>query len=245
VRAAAGVVTLIGCLAGGLAPCSAAGQESWVNPPGKPLPGVQHKTFRSNSMNHDVGYNLYLPPEYAQSDRRFPVVYLLHGYGRYGHESGALYSVSARTLDEAIKAKQVPPCIWVAVMAGRTSWYTDSPDGKVMGETVVIKELIPHIDNTYRTVASRDGRALQGASMGGYGALKFAFKYPEKFSSVAAISPAFWEWLPQDEMRKNLKQNLKQIRGKVGLRIVIGEDDHLNMHGKNLADKPEDHRFLE
>jgi enterochelin esterase-like enzyme len=121
-RAAAGVLTLIGCLAGGLAPCSAEDQESWVNAPRKPPPGVQHETFRSNSMRHDVSYNIYLPPEYAQSDRRFPVVYLLHGSGRYGHESGALYALSARTLDPAIKAKQVPPCICVLVMAGRNSW---------------------------------------------------------------------------------------------------------------------------
>jgi hypothetical protein len=64
-RAAALVVTLIGCLALGLAPCFAADPENWVNPPGKPVPGVEHKTFHSKSMNHDVGYNIYLPPVIA------------------------------------------------------------------------------------------------------------------------------------------------------------------------------------
>jgi enterochelin esterase-like enzyme len=245
-RVAAGVLTLIGCLAGGLARCSAADPESWVNPPGKPPPGVQHKTFRSNSMKHDVGYNIYLPPEYARSDRRFPVVYLLHGGG--GHESRHFFPIAAQTLDGAIKAKQMPPCICVFAMAGRTSLYCDSPDGKVMGETVVIKELIPHIDKNYRTIAARGGRALEGMSMGGFGALKFAFKYPNMFSSAVAYAPGLWQsplGFQEEEVRKILKHNLKQIRGAVGLRIVIGEDDHLNMHGAKLASKPEDHRFLE
>jgi len=239
-RAAAGVLTLIGCLAGGLAPCSAEDPERWVNPPGKPVPGVQHKTFHSRSMNCDVGYNISLPPEYTQSDRRFPVVYLLHGWN--SNESTAVWT--AQTFDQAIKQKKVPPCIYVCVMAGRHSWYEDSPDRKVMGETVVIKELIPHIDKTYRTIASRDGRALMGFSVGGFGALKFAFKYPGMFSSSVAYGPALWEVPHDEDLRKSLKRNLKKIRGAVGLRIVIGEDDHFNMHGAHFP-KPERHRFVE
>ena len=53
--------------------------------------------------------------------------------------------------------------------------YYDSLDGSIMMETTVIQELIPHTDATYRTVATRDGRAVQGGSMGGMGSLKFAF----------------------------------------------------------------------
>jgi enterochelin esterase-like enzyme len=245
-RAVAAVLTMISCLARRLAPCSAAEGENWVNPPSKPLPGVEHKTFRSNSMKHDVGYNIYLPPEYAKTDRRFPAVYYLHGGG--GHESWYAYPTIVGVLDKAIKAKQVAPCICVFVIAGRTSLYADSPDGKVMGETVVIKELIPHIDKTYRTIAAREGRALEGMSMGGFGALKVAFKYPNMFCSAVAYAPGLWQ-LPlgrqEQEVRKLLKQNLNQIRGAVGLRIVIGEDDYLNMHNAHLAPKPEDHRFVE
>jgi endo-1,4-beta-xylanase len=57
-----------------------------------------------------------------------------------------------------------------------------------MMETTVIKELIPHIDATYRTLTTQDGRAIQGGSMGGMGSLKFAFKYPGLFSSAASAS---------------------------------------------------------
>jgi len=78
--------------------------------------------------------------------------------------------------------------------------------------------------------------------MGGFGALRFAFKYPERFSSVMAYCPAWWEW-PQDEkLRQSLKQNLERIRAKVALRIVIGEEDHLD---KRLSKDPEKHHFIE
>jgi endo-1,4-beta-xylanase len=223
--------------------CSpAAGQQSWVNPPGKQKwpAGCKHGTFRSSSMQLEVGYNIYLPPDYAKRNRRFPVIYWLHGYG--GNESYYLYPTFVGVLDKAIKGKKVPSCICVFVNAGRSSWYADSRDGKVRGETVVINELIPHIDRTYRTIATRKGRALQGGSTGDFGALKFAFKYPDRFSSVMAYCPALWGW-PQDEkLRQCLKQNRKQISGKVALRIVIGEQDHLD---KRLSKNPERHRFVE
>jgi len=140
-----------------LACSAAAGEEKWVNPPGKQKwpAGCQHGTFSSASMKLDVGYNIYLPPDYAASDRRFPVVYWLHGYG--GNESYYAYPTYVGVLAEGIKAKKVPPCICVFANAGASSWYADSKDGKVMGETVVINELIPHIDKT--TAPSRRGTA--------------------------------------------------------------------------------------
>jgi endo-1,4-beta-xylanase len=71
------------------------------------------------------------------------------------------------------------------------SFYSDSFDGQWMAETTVIEELVPHIDATYRTIANRDGRAIQGMSMGGFGALKLAFKYPDLFSSVVAFAGGY------------------------------------------------------
>jgi enterochelin esterase-like enzyme len=242
-RSAPVVLRMLFLLAGGWLACSpASAEEKWVNPPGKQKwpAGCRHETFHSDSMNIKVGYNIYLPPDYEKSDRRFPVIYWLHGYG--GNESYYAYPTFVGTLAEGVKSKKVPPCICVFVNAGKSSWYADGKDGKVMGETVVIKELIPLIDKTYRTIATREGRALQGASMGGFGALKFAFKYPEMFSSVMAYCPALWEWPQDEEMRKSLKQNLKKISGKVGLRIVVGEEDHLDKH---LSNNPELHRFVE
>lgn len=241
---AASVVSrvMVSLAAAGLTCSPAAGEERWNNPPGKQKwpAGCQHATFHSASMNLAVGYNIYLPPDDAKSERRFPVICFLHGYG--GNESYYLYPSYAGVLVKGIKDKKVPPCICVFANGGKSSWYADSRDGKVRGETVIINELIPHSDSTYRTIATRKGRALQGLSMGGFGSLKFAFNYPDRFSSVVAYCPALWEW-PQDEkLRQSLKKNLKQIRGKVALRIVIGDQDHLD---KKLSKDPEKHRFIE
>jgi endo-1,4-beta-xylanase len=154
----------------------------------------------------------------------------------------------AQVLDTAIKAKQLPPMILVFATGGSNTRYYDSLDGSIMAETTIISELIPHIDATYRTLASRAGRAIQGCSMGGMGAFKFAFKYPELFSSTLAFAPAM---LDADTMMKTdpqlipalfngdktlftkdspaamLVANADKLRGHLPIKIVIGSDDPL------------------
>jgi endo-1,4-beta-xylanase len=172
--------TLLALLALGLPLGLLAAGESWNNPPGGLPAGAEHKTFMSASMKTEVGYNIYLPPGYAADKAtRWPVLYYLHGRG--GTESS--HTGAFAQFDQAIKDKKIPPFIYVHAMCGRNSGYVDAVDGSVMGETVFIKELIPHIDATYRTVAAKGGRAVEGFSKGGQGALLFAFKFPELFSS--------------------------------------------------------------
>jgi S-formylglutathione hydrolase FrmB len=67
--------------------------------------------------------------------------------------------------------------------------YCDSKDGVYPVESVIVNDLVPHIDASYRTVASRAGRALDGFSMGGYGAAHLGFKYPEVFGVVSIQAP--------------------------------------------------------
>ena len=81
--------------------------------------------------------------------------------------------------------------IVVYASGGSQTNYCDSYDGKYLAETTVIKELIPYIDKNYRTIASRDGRAVQGMSMGGFGAMRLALKYPDLFSSVVAFAGGY------------------------------------------------------
>jgi len=156
---------------------------AWVNPmPEGKWPFLQHHTFKSPSMDVDVGYCIYLPPSYksnAAGDRRFPVVYLLHG-GRPGSELKMGNVI--QTVHEAMKAGKVRPMIYVLPNGGRVSHY-NMPDSK--GEDVFVKELIPHIDKTFRTIASREGRAIEGFSQGGRGTARIMFKYPELFASAA------------------------------------------------------------
>ena len=155
----------------------------WVNPP-KPgqLPaGVTHHTFRSNAFARDVGYCIYLPPGYAtEPTRRYPVIYNLHGAG--GNELHSFTAVQA--LHDGIVAGRWPAMIMVLPNGGKNTFYKNSADGKYPAETLIIRELLPHIDATYRTIPTRAGRAIEGFSMGGRGATRLAIKYPELFCSL-------------------------------------------------------------
>ena len=145
-------------------------------------PTVKHVTFKSPSLGIDVGYYIYLPPGYEASTERYPVVYHLHG-GRPGGESKAVRLASY--VDAAIQKGTIKPTIYVFPNGGPVSWY-DMPEMKNgMGETVFVKEVVPHIDATYRTWGNREGRALEGYSQGGRGTTRIMFKHPELFLSVA------------------------------------------------------------
>ena len=161
---------------------------AWVSPINtetakKTLPAtVRHATFKSPSMGIDVGYYIYLPPGYDTGDQRYPVVYHLHG-GRPGAENKAVRLASY--VDAAIQKGTIKPTIYVFPNGGPVSWY-DMPDLKQgMGESVFVQELLPHIDATYRTWGTREGRALEGYSQGGRGTTRIMFKHPQLFLSVA------------------------------------------------------------
>lgn len=154
---------------------------------------VKHGTYESKLNEATVGYNILLPEVYqANQEKRFPVVYLLHG-GRPGSESKLLRM--AGFVNEAIKKKVIPPTIYVFVNGGPVSHYDYPTPIKSMGKEVgtkgntsFVRELIPHIDQTYRTIAERKGRVLEGYSQGGRGTLRTAFRYPELFVAASAGS---------------------------------------------------------
>lgn len=162
----------------------------WVNPMPKKHPvGLQHKTFSSQIAGEEVGYLVLLPEGYQTSRRRYPVVYYLHG-GRPGRETKGL---GISWVIQTIRASQtIEPMIYVFPNGGPVSHY-NVPDrvgvkGKpdALGADVFIKELIPHIDATYRTIADRKARGLEGFSQGGRATMRLSLRYPELFSSVAA-----------------------------------------------------------
>ena len=218
--------------------------ESWVNRPTKPPTGVRHATFSSASINREIGFNVYLPPDYfTATNEKFPTVYYLHGFD--GHESS--YLGYAEILDRAIKNKSVPPMILVFANGGAQSYFCDAPDGGVMGETLV-RELIAYVDKNWRTINSREGRSVHGFSMGGFGALKLAFKFPDIFGSVVAhgaVLPdasqlkqkqpkVFAKMFSNDLQRFEendpfalAKKMAEQVRGRVAIRIDLGSKDEL------------------
>lgn len=161
----------------------------WINKlPAAKTPLLKHGTFHSEANQAEVGYYIYLPPGYEakekeNANKRYPVVYYLHG-GRPGGEHKSIRM--AEVFDEAINAGRVDPMIYVFVNGGAMSHY-DFPALKSYGETALVKELIPHIDATYRTIASRAGRGLEGFSQGGRGTGRIVLKYPELFCSAAPM----------------------------------------------------------
>lgn len=155
----------------------------WVTPVIN-APRVSFHTFDSPAARTKVSYHLYTPAAYDRDpNRRFPVVYWLHGSG--GGLPG-IRALAAR-FDAAIEAGRAPPCLVVFVNGLPEGMYVDSKDGATPVESVIVKDLLPHVDATHRTVATREGRVLEGFSMGGYGAARLGFKFPALFGAVSMM----------------------------------------------------------
>jgi len=157
----------------------------WVNelPENRKIPGLSHKTFKSSSMGIDVGYCIYLPPQYEkESSKKFPVVYYLHG-GRPGSETKSVRM--ANYVSKLMKSGKVKPMIYIFVNGGPMSHYNYPQKENGYGEDIFIKELIPHIDSTYRTISNKMGRGLEGFSQGGRGTARIMFKHPHLFYSTS------------------------------------------------------------
>ncbi len=165
--------------------CCGQDDLSWVREPTgqqrKNTPGLIHETVDSKLMKTRVGYCVVLPPGYETNKQRYPVVYWLHGGG--GNECSSLFT--ANTWQTLYRDKAIDEVILV-YPNGRRSGYMDHHHGKIMIESLIMTELIPQVDAKYRTIASREGRAVHGFSMGSSGALKFVIKYPEMFCSAVA-----------------------------------------------------------
>jgi enterochelin esterase-like enzyme len=164
----------------------------WVDPDHSDLGDLKFKTFHSETIKADVSYMIYLPPDYEQEKNvRYPVLYQLPASGGTPRRDGPQVTIR---IDKAIRAKRIGPMIVVVVngLAGNTM-YSDTRDGLYPLETVIIKDLIPHIDATYRTIASREGRGVNGFSMGGFGAAHLGFKYPDVFGVDSIMAPPLVE----------------------------------------------------
>jgi enterochelin esterase-like enzyme len=148
-------------------------------------PGVQYQTFESKFAGGSVSYHIYLPEAYGKDpERRFPVLYWLHGTGGGVPGIAPVSAFFARAMREG----KVPPMFIVFANGMASSMWCDSADGTVPMESVVIKELLPHIDSTYRTISTRHGRVIEGFSMGGYGAARLGFKHHQLFSAISILA---------------------------------------------------------
>jgi putative tributyrin esterase len=137
-----------------------------------------------------VGFNVILPRDYATSTRRYPVLYLLHGYTDH-YPAWVSYS---RLTDYARGYEEI-----IVMPEGDNGFYTNShEDANLAWEDFLLLDLIPYVDSHYRTVAARSGRAIAGLSMGGYGAMKLGLKHPDLFAAVASLSGALAAARPRE-----------------------------------------------
>ena len=156
---------------------------------------VRPGTFRSEALGRDVSYVVDLPPSYDGSgDRRFPVVYALHGLfeGSGFWERRGLAPILAGLR----QSKAVPEFLVVAVDGGN-SFFVNAPGGRY--EDMLTRDLVAHVESTHRVVSGRKGRALLGVSMGGYAALHVAFEQPGLVAAVATHSAMLLERIPSTE----------------------------------------------
>jgi glyoxylase-like metal-dependent hydrolase (beta-lactamase superfamily II)/S-formylglutathione hydrolase FrmB len=213
---------------------------------------------------------IYLPEEYKNTSNRYPVIYYLHGGN--GNQREGIWLM--KEIDKAIKAQKLLPVIIVSVQALPIGWYCNAnvgAGGVISGpvENVIIKNLVPYIDTHYRTIANSSGRGLEGWSMGGFGAIRLAFKYPELFGFTSSIAGALIDF--QDEHnpqylantfgptsgtnseksieffnaihpRFYARQNAELIKNNVKVRLIVGDQDWLyNNNGKLITNKFSDY----
>jgi S-formylglutathione hydrolase FrmB len=161
---------------------------------------IDCNALNSRILKYPVHYCVYLPAGYdagaaGHPAQNYPVLYFLHGLG--DNERTLFNSGGWTLLDDLRRQHKIGEFLIVAPEGGRT-FYINSADGSVRYGDFVLQEFIPLIEAKYRVKKGRNNRAISGISMGGYGALRFAFSHPEMFSAVSAQSAALITESPQE-----------------------------------------------
>lgn len=217
--------------------------EEWIDPVTEIPAGTHYQLFDtpSRGANKKASYLIYLPPSYQkQLNTSYPVLYWLHGERGSQREGGWMVN----QMNKRILSEEIPEMIIVLVQGLPTVHYIDTKDGTKPVESVIIKDLIPHIDATFRTINNRNARAIEGMSMGGFGALRLGFKYPDLFGSVSALAPDIGHFKSEpretqenfdfDEHFYNVQspwtivtENASRLRNKMHIRLLVGTEDEL------------------
>ncbi|MBL8703012.1 MAG: prolyl oligopeptidase family serine peptidase [Alphaproteobacteria bacterium] len=153
---------------------------------------VQERSIASPALGRDLPHVVYTPPPETVRGRTPALVLLLHGTVSRGGDWITM-AKAAETLDRLIAAGRLRPVVALMPDAGN-SWYVDSAalGGPGDYQRAILDDLLPAIEKQWRTDPRREARAVAGISMGGFGALRFAFARPELFVAAASMSGAFW-----------------------------------------------------
>jgi S-formylglutathione hydrolase FrmB len=187
---------------------------AWTTPARASLGRFECRSVSSKILRRDVRYCVLLPPSYdAQKSRRFPVLYFLHGLG--GNEQWLVSSGGWNLVEDLWQQDRIGEFL-IVTPDGDTSFYINSRDGRSRYEDFFIREFMPFIERRYRTRSERSDRGIGGVSMGGYGALHLAFRFPQLFTSVTANSAALIEKLPDVRFADPRNSALLRVLGVFG-----------------------------
>lgn len=204
---------------------------------------MTHHTFFSQVLNHEIGYNIHLPSGYMDCNDRFPVAYHIHGWT--GNESSEIWPM------EPVCQNRRSMTVFVNAISSEDDYFK----ALLQIEAILVQELITHVDERYRTDATRENRMLSGFSMGGNMALYYAVKHPELFGSVTAYAGTYHhlfhkeyrtvgvpadkvvgmyeemmkeEWyLEENNLLCLIRQNAQKVRGKLKIALHVGTADIL------------------
>lgn len=200
-------------------------------------------SFTGPITGDEVFFNIHLPAGYDSTAMAFPVVYHLHGLG--GNQGGPQNVLVPASFENALAEGVIEDEYIIVFPNGQgNSMWADSKSGHKRIETHLIQELIPHVDANFNTIADRNGRHIQGFSMGGYGAATLIAKYPDLFQSsvmydgalhsyetLSANRPEIIEeifdndedWFNQFSPWTFFRQNAELLGDSVCLRISVGD----------------------
>jgi enterochelin esterase-like enzyme len=211
---------------------------------GGPLSGhIEQQSFVGPVTGQLVQFNIYLPAGYDApgNTHQYPVVYHLHGLG--GSQGGPQIQTVPASFEDARAKGIIGPVIIVFANGYVDSFWANAISGLKQAETDVIAQLIPHVDANYRTIAEPGARAIEGFSMGGFGATKCYAKYPELFAACIEYDGAMVTWpvmlqfhaQQAQEIFGNSEayfnqyspwhwttQNAKTLQAKPPIRMVVG-----------------------
>jgi S-formylglutathione hydrolase FrmB len=155
---------------------------------------VECNSLQSKILARSVSYCVVLPASFdADKSRHFPILYFLHGLG--DNEQFLIHSGLWNVVQDMREKGELKEFLIATPEAG-AGFYINSKDGKNRYEDFLIQEFLPSIEKRYRAASGRASRAIDGVSMGGYGALHLAFRHPQLFSSVGAHSAALVDKIP-------------------------------------------------
>lgn len=207
-----------------------------------------HDEFSSRVLGRKITLTVYLPDGYTEG-AHYPAIYLLHGAGGNDTEWSSNGGI-VQTLDGMINRGEIRPTVAVMPTTGGGTWWVDGAVDKA--DTAFMQELLPYVEHKYKVATDRAARSIGGESMGGYGALHYALKYPDKFCGAAILSPAIYDPLPPASSASRLTAQFmrdgkfdealweslnypsllpsyQQGKARVPMWIASGDHDHLGI----------------